>query len=640
MIFSKPVSFLPQLLLLLLLSPLASQAQSSNELVPPTWQMLDYLATDYAGAVQDGEVISTAEYAEMREFSVTIKNHLTELPDNAAKAELLQQATQLVAQVEQKATTEQVAKQAHQLADQLLKAYPIPTAPTHAPNLERGAALYQAHCAVCHGTTGAGDGTAAAALDPPPIAFTDVARADQRSPLSLYQTITQGVAGTSMLAFGKQLSEADRWALAYYAGSLAYTQDAAAGAKLWQQQASARTQISDLDELSRTRADQLSSVLGTDGAHQLVGYLRAHPEALEQAATGIALARGRLAASVSAYQKGDSKTAIRLALSAYLDGVEPVEPLLNAGDSALRARIELAMGAYRTSLAQGAPKDAIITQSQHIDQLLAAAEPLTDAASHTALATFVGAFTILLREGLEALLVVIAVFAFLNRAGRREALPYVHGGWLSALLAGGLTWLVARYFIDISGANRELTEGFSALFAAAVLLSVGLWMHQKSIGGRWQAYLQERLSHALSKKSAWFLFILIFVSVYREVFETILFYVALWSDAQGHWMLAGMVCGALVLAAIAWIMLRTSRKLPLATFFSVSSALIAILAFVMTGKGVAALQEAGWVNVSLAPLPHIDWLGVFPTWQTGLAQALVLVILIAGYFYNRRVSKS
>lgn len=625
-------------LLLLLLLPLTALAQSSNDLVPQTWQMLDYLATDYAGAVQDGQIISTAEYAEMSEFSATVKTHIDNLPDNPAKAELSQQAAQLVALVAAKVTTEQVAKQAHKLADDLLGAYPIPTAPTTAPDLAKGAHLYQANCAVCHGAAGGGDGPAAAALDPPPIAFTDVERADQRSPLSLYQTITQGVAGTSMISYGKQLSENDRWALAYFVGSLAYTQAVKAGESLWDHDANARAQISSLDELSRTRADQVSGLLGADKAHALVGYLRTHPAALDEALSGIALARGRLASSVSAYQKGDSKTAIRLALSAYLDGVEPVEPLLNANDSALRAKIELAMGAYRTSLARGAASADIVSQAQHIDALLATAEPLTDATSHTATATFVGAFTILLREGLEALLVVIAVFAFLSKSGRREALPYVHAGWISALVVGGLTWLVARYFIDISGANRELTEGFSALFAAAVLLSVGLWMHQKSIGGRWQAYLQDKLSHALSKKSAWFLFILVFVSVYREVFETILFYIALWSENQGHWMLAGIACGALALAVIAWAMLRTSKKLPIATFFSASSVLIAILAFVMTGKGVAALQEAGWVGVSIVPMPHVELLGIFPTWQTSLAQGAVLLVLIVGYVYNRRSS--
>lgn len=94
--------------------------------------------------------------------------------------------------------------------------------------------------------------------------------------------------------------------------------------------------------------------------------------------------------------------------------------------------------------------------------------------------------TILLREGLEALLVVVAMIAFLRQAKRPDVLPYVHAGWLGALAAGGVTWAIATYAVSISGANREVTEGLSSLFAAAVLLSVGIWMHQRAslVSGR------------------------------------------------------------------------------------------------------------------------------------------------------------
>ena len=143
--------------------------------------------------------------------------------------------------------------------------------------------------------------------------------------------------------------------------------------------------------------------------------------------------------------------------------------------------------------------------------------------------TFLGAFTILLREGLEALLVVIAMIAFLRKAERTEALPYVHGGWVGALAAGAGTWAVATYAIGISGASRELTEGFGSLLAAAILLSVGIWMHGKSQAEEWRRYIREKMHGALSRGSAWFLFGLAFIVVYREVFETILFYAARWT---------------------------------------------------------------------------------------------------------------
>lgn len=612
----------------------AAAAESVAASVPQTWQMLDYLATDYAGAVQGGAVISTSEYAEMREFATTARGRLQALPPTAASPALLAQADTLIASINDKAAPEQVARQAHALADGLLQAYPVPTAPDHAPDLARGAALYQSTCASCHGATGRGDGPAGLQLDPRPVNFTEQARADQRSVLSLYEVTSQGVDGTPMASYADQFSSADRWAIAYYVGSLAYRHEAAAGAQRWQDDATARAEIADLKDLTQARVAQLSGALGAERAREIVGYLRAHPDQVQHALRGVPLARGRLAASLVAYRSGAAAEASRLALSAYLDGIEPVEPQLNARDGALRVQIETAMGAYRTALSHHAETGAVEKQANDIDALLVRAQQIVAEGASDATATFVGAFTILLREGLEALLVVIALLAFLRKSERPKLVRAVHVGWILALVAGGITWAVATYAVSISGASRELVEGWSSLFAAVVLLSVGLWMHQKSIGGRWQAYLKEKMTAAVNRRSAWFLFGLAFISVYREVFETILFYAALWSEGQKFWLLGGIGAGAAGLGLIAWILMRTSRRLPISTFFSASSALIAVLAVVLTGKGVSALQEAGWVGVNVAPLPHVELLGIYPTWQTVSAQLLIVALLALGFAYN------
>ncbi|AHX13163.1 iron permease [Dyella jiangningensis] len=597
--------------------------------------MLDYLAVDYAGAVHQGQVLSTSEYEEMREFARRARDKVDALPATPASAALHAQADQLVALIDGKATEADVARQAHGLANGLLQAYPVPTSPTRAPDLSRGATLYQAQCATCHGATGHGDGPAGLQLTPRPIDFTDQARADQRSALSLYEVITQGVADTPMVSYKTTLSDDDRWALAYYVGTLAYADASQRGAQAWQQDARARGAIASPSELARARVSELAEAVGVDQARLIVGYLRAHPEALHQALEGVPLARARLSASLDAYRRGSTDEAQQFALSAYLDGIEPIEARLDARDSALRTRIETAMGAYRTSLSRSGNQDAVAARAHAIDGMLEQAHQLLTAAAASPAATFVGALTILVREGLEALLVVVALLAFLRKADRHDATRYVHAGWTLALLAGAITWGIASYAISISGASRELTEGLSSLFAAAVLLGVGLWMHQKSIGGRWQSYLKAKMATALDRKSAWFVFGLTFVSVYREVFETILFYTALWNEGQGLWLLAGLATGAVLLAVIAWLLLRSSRRLPLGTFFSVSSAVIAVLAVVLTGKGVAALQEAGWTAVTTAPAPSIDWLGIYPTWQSLLAQLAVTLMLIGGFALNR-----
>ena len=433
-----------------------AHAQDARSSVPQTWQMLDYLATDYAGAVKDGAVISASEYAEMREFTSTARSRIGALPPTATTPALMKQADTLVASIDAKAAPAQVATQAHALADALLQAYPVPTAPEHAPDLAHGATLYQNQCVACHGATGHGDGPAGLQLSPRPVNFTDQTRADQRSALSLYEVISQGVEGTPMASYAGQLSSDDRWALAYYVGSLAYTKEAATGADTWQHDTAARAQIADLKELSRVRVAQLTPTLGAERGRTIVGYLRAHPDVIQQQAlAGIPLARARLAASLTAYRAGAKTQATQLALSAYLDGVEPVEPQLNARDGALRAKLETAMGAYRTALSSSASVESVAKQADEVDGLLVRAQEVATDAAGDAAATFLGAFTILVREGLEALLVVVALLAFLRKAARPEALRYVHAGWSLALVAGGITWAIASYAISISGAGRE-----------------------------------------------------------------------------------------------------------------------------------------------------------------------------------------
>src|SRR3546814_13394815 len=116
------------------------------------------------------------------------------------------------------------------------------------------------------------------------------------------------------------------------------------------------------------------------------------------------------------------------------------------------------------------------------------------------------------------------MIAFLRKADRSEVVRHVHAGWVAALAAGVATWAAATYLIGISGASRELTEGFGSIFAAAVLLSVGIWMHGKSRAEQWQRYILDKLDKALLVTMAWFIFLLSFVAAYPEVFDKIPFY--------------------------------------------------------------------------------------------------------------------
>ncbi len=601
------------------------------------WKLLDYVAVDYIGAVAGGAVISEAEYAEMTEFAATALARLTALPPGASQPALVAEATQLQAAIAAFTEPREVARLAHALADGLLAAYPVPMAPAAAPNLARGGAVFAEKCASCHGIDGRGDGVLAAKLDPPPIAFTDHNRARERSLFSLYEVVSQGLNGTSMRSFQAELSEADRWAVAFYAGTLSATPELRrAGEDLWKDDATLRARLPNLETLVRTIESALAADVGGDKARPVLAYLRSQPASMNQnSSDGLLLARSHLAESLKAYQAGDARRAGTLALAAYLDGFEPVEAMLRSRDADLLARVEAAMIEYRSRLNAGASAAEAAAQVEVLNGLFKATE-IALAADQDAMATFLGAFTILLREGVEALLVVVAMISFLGKVDRRDVLPYVHAGWIGALAAGVVTWGIAASLVDISGANRELTEGISSLFAAVVLLGVGIWMHQKSLAGRWQVYLKEKLSAALTRKSAFFLFALAFVAVYREVFETILFYVALWTRGNGGSILAGLAAGAVSLAALAAVFLRTSRRLPITQFFSASSLLIAILAVVLAGKGIAALQEAGLLPAIVVNSPRVEALGIYPSALPLIAQAVVLVIAVAGYLWNTR----
>lgn len=298
------------------------------------------------------------------------------------------------------------------------------------------------------------------------------------------------------------------------------------------------------------------------------------------------------------------------------------------------------MGNLRAAIGRGAPVTEVKDRVAILDALFSDAEEVLSPDAASTASTFIGAFTILLREGLEALMIVVAMIAFLRKADRGEMVRHVHSGWVVALIVGGITWAIATFFIGVSGASRELTEGFGSLFAAVVLLSVGIWMHGKSQAGEWQRYISETLGRALSRSSAWFLFGLAFIAVYREVFETILFYAALTAQGSSAVILAGAGSATVLLGIIAWVMLRFSAKLPVSEFFKYSSALIAVLAVVLAGKGVAALQEAGLIDIApLVQIPRIPVLGVFPTWESVGAQLLTLGVVAVGAWYNSRLAR-
>lgn len=623
--------------LLFLLAGPALAAPSDAEKAQTVIHLLDYVGVDYPEFVKDGKVLDEAEYLEQKEFATQSLALLQQLPEAPGKAATVERARQLLARVEAKAAGAEVSAFAAQVRAETIRTWKVAVAPRQAPDLQRAATLFQQQCAACHGVQGRGDGLLAKGMDPAPSNFHDAARMQQRSLYGLYNTITLGVGGTPMRAF-TELSEADRWALSFFAANLrAQPAEIEKGRAAWEagQGKGAFAGLGDLVMPAPGEVAAKDAALGPVHA-----YLTAHPQALAAARPSpIAFARQKVEEAVAAARRGDREAARQAAITAYLEGFELVEAPLDNVDAPLRVEIEREMMALRSTIADDQAAEAVAAAAQRIAGLLDRAEEKLSGDGLTPGTAFLSSLLILLREGLEAILVLAAIGAFVRKTGRRDAMPYVHAGWIAAVALGGITWLVATRLVAISGANRELTEGITALLAAAMLLYVGWWLHAKSYAQAWTAFIREQVNAALGKRTLWAMAGVSFLAVYRELFEIVLFYQTLWVQAgpeSRDAVLWGIVAAAVLLVLIGGAVLRYSVRLPIGPFFGVTSGLLALLAVVFVGNGIAALQEAGVVRATAVDFVSAPLLGVHPTLQGLSWQAAVLVVIALGLFFNRR----
>lgn len=621
----------------LLLVPLAA-ASDWREGAQTAVHMLDYIGVDYPEFVQDGKVLNQAEYQEQLEFATQVQALIARLPGNPRREALQAAARDLHRQIEARAAGSEVARASGELRQAIIEAYGLTVAPKQAPDLQRAGTLYGQMCAACHGAEGRGDGPAGRGLEPPPSDFHDAARMRSRSIYGLYNTITLGVEGTGMASY-RRLSDAERWALAFYVSRFALSEPALARAHEAWESGEHDELFASLRDVVALSTEEVRARYGEQAAAAHL-WLRAHPEAVaEGAPSPIQFSIATLRESLAAYEAGERARAEQLAITAYLEGFELVEASLDNVDSGLRTAIELEMIRYRSLLRERAGSEAAQAQAQRVIALLAQAQAKLGEEALSPIATFGASFLILLREGLEAILVLGAIITFLVKSGRRDALPWVHVGWAAALVLGAATWFTATYVIDISGANRELTEGATALLAAGMLLYVGLWLHSRAHSQAWQRFIKERVGGALVRRTLWALAAVSFLAVYRELFEIVLFYQALWAQAGAGArspLIGGIAAAAVLLAAIGWAMYRYGLRLPLGPFFSVTAILLAVLAVVFAGQGVAALQEAGVIAIDLVPFVRIPALGIYPTLQTLAAQLLAAALVGFGFYLTRR----
>ncbi|MDF7796121.1 cytochrome c/FTR1 family iron permease [Pseudomonas syringae] len=589
--------------------------------------LLDYLGADYPATVADGKVVDTVKYQQQVDNLAALQDLVVALPQRAERDALEQAVTQLKSAVAGRQDAAQVTRQARQLSAKLALAYEVSQAPAITPDPARGAPLYAQHCSVCHGDSGAGDGPAGIGLEPPPSNLRDTARLDRLSLYDLYNATGLGIAGTDMPAFADQLDDRQRWDIATYIASFS-AQPIAQPAKTF-----------NLADLARQTPAEVQAAEGPDATATFRAQRAQPPQVQRGPAQLLDYTSVTLDKSLAAYKAGDREQAYDLSVAAYLEGFELVESSLDNVDANVRKDTEKSLMAYRQSLQDSMPLPQVAQKLEAAKGKLKESADLLGSDGLSLSLSYISGLLILLREGLEAILVLAAILAFLRNTGQQSAVRSVNIGWGLALLAGLATWALAAYVIDVSGAQRELLEGATALFASVMVLWLGVWMHDRRHAAAWQDYVKSSL---VGGGGRFGFALLAFFSVYRELFEVILFYETLWLQAgpAGHdAVLAGGATALVLLVGLAWVILRGSAKLPLSLFFGINAALLCALSVVFAGHGVKALQEAGIFGTRPVPFFEFDWLGIHADLYSLGAQAIALIAIAVLYGRSRLTEK-
>ncbi len=625
---TAPFRFLAWLLVPALMSCSVNLLAATAEGAPQALHLLDYIGADYPPTVEAGKVIDESEYREQREFLGVLQGLVAELPQRPERAGLVKGVEELSAAVTARQDGATVARQARQLGAQLAVAYEVSQAPAITPDPTRGAPLYAQHCSVCHGTAGAGDGPASVGMTPPPANLRDAVRLDRLSLYAIYNTLGLGVEGTDMPSFADQLDDRQRWDLATYIAG--FTADPAAAKS---------EQPFNLADLARQTPNEVLAASGPAAAATFRAQRAQPPQVKRGPAQLLEYTATTLDKSLAAFRNGDHEQAYDLSVAAYLEGFELVESSLDNVDANVRKDTEKALMAYRQSLQDGLPVEQVQQRLDVAKGKLSESAGLLGSDGLSWSLSYISGLLILLREGLEAILVLAAILAFLRNTGQQSAVRSVNVGWGLALLAGLATWALAAYVIDVSGAQRELLEGCTALFASVMVLWLGVWMHDRRHAAAWQDYIKSSL---VGGGGRFGFAMLAFFSVYRELFEVILFYETLWLQAgpAGHnAVLAGGATALVLLVGLAWVILRGSAKLPLALFFGINAALLCALSVVFAGHGVKALQEAGIFGTRPVAFFDFDWLGIHADAYSLSAQAVAILAIVVLYGRSRLAEK-
>jgi len=425
---------------------------------------------------------------------------------------------------------------------------------------------------------GRGDGPKAKTLKGPrPADLTDPRVMGGTTLLEIFRRIAIGVPGTAMPEFAEDVPDEDRWAVAAYVGAMQYGGSATAATF-----AAVRRQV-------------------------------------------------------------DSAIALRsekIGFDAYLT-FEQVETEVRAKNAGLAGELETTFAWLRTRVARADDAERHAIRERLLAGLERAERVVADRPSSMSL--FVASFFLLVREGFEAILIVAALMTFLTKAGATDRRRDVaRGAWL-AVAASLLTWVLVELLFQVTPGQRETIEGGTMLLAAAVLFYVSYWLLSKIEAAKWTAFVHGKMQSALSSGSGMALSAVAFLAVYREGFETILFYKALFTSAGSSSVsvIGGIAAGSVGLVAVYLIINQLGLRVAMKPFFAVTGVMLYYMAFVFAGKGIAELQEARIIPLTVIEgAPRVPVLGIYPTLESLLVQGLLLALALVAAGWSLRPKSS
>jgi len=357
----------------------------------------------------------------------------------------------------------------------------------------------------------------------------------------------------------------------------------------------------------------------------------------------IDIIREKLMAAEIFYELGDTQAAYASARSAYLDSYEYVEIPLRAIAPDFTFEVEYQFATLRNQINDDATIEEIATTIISIERSLDESERLVSGTGTIApMIAFISSFSIIFREGLEAVLILGAIITYLEASRNHKFKKYVHYGIGLAIGATAVTWVIASYIIEISGANRELIEAIAALSATAVLFYVSFWILNKIEHKRWMEFVKAKVFQASAAGGTSVFIMLSFFTVYREGFETVLFYQAMFSFAKymEFYVGLGFILGIVSLLGIYFGFRKLGKRLPLRALFGLTMGIGAYLSIAFLGNAIREFQVLDFIPYTsmLGTIPRLDinvatMTGIYPTLETTVGQIVLLAVYLVASLY-------